>query len=562
MHEKYEKIITEVFEKFEQFTIDNVICNNEDACVVFKYNNVCLKMIIRNIHIPYIREIFIQVKKESVKNEILLPHYMESDESNYLLCPINKAEYVLSAYTLADIISLYLHQTYSLLTMGRKQKEKEYLKEFDFYWSNSNIDDKYIANIYLPEKKEASILEELDFKPKGQKCNCLIFPKDIVFNNIPKGTKKSAIYIPITYAEGLIPPYKNNKWTQKEILDILINPKIDRISEETYSFLKGVTVDTYEKIVVFSFELQDSIPMCFSGVIRFNNNKKDNIISKIQNDFKSFSPMYSSRMDLEYLNIRIGQECLEMPKVLLIGCGSVGSYLLPELINMGITNIDISDIEQFESGNSFRHYLGPTADGYKKTEMLKFWFEYNNPLVRIKEISNILTKEKSEIETLLSEYSIIIVAVGGTDIQREFNYLFAEMQIKSKIIFNWLDAEGKGAHAAFIDYNKKGCYNCLFYDNGLELPGNKISFTDGSEKLIGNGCGGTFTSYGNNVLIRNALLITYLLKKLLMNQVNENMVISIKNDFSILENSITMEPIINTEFFSESCDICGRVHKN
>ena len=56
--------------------------------------------------------------------------------------------------------------------------------------------------------------------------------------------------------------------------------------------------------------------------------------------------------------------------------------------------------------------------------------------------------------------------------------------------------------------------------------------------------------------------MTSLLKKVIMDQVNENMAISIKNDFSSLENSITMEPIINTEFFSESCDICGRVHKN
>ena len=117
MHEEYKKIITEVFKKFEQFTINNIICNDEDAYVVFKYNNVCLKMVIRNVHIPYIRKIFVYVEKESVKNEILLPHYIGSDEADYLLCPINKAEYVLSAYTLADIISLYLHQTYSLLIL-------------------------------------------------------------------------------------------------------------------------------------------------------------------------------------------------------------------------------------------------------------------------------------------------------------------------------------------------------------------------------------------------------------------------------------------------------------
>lgn len=112
-----------------------------------------------------------------------------------------------------------------------------------------------------------------------------------------------------------------------------------------------------QKAMVFSFSQPESVAITVTGVLSFDNNKKKNLISKIQEDFKSFEPIKSSRMDLKYLQERVGQSRTILPPILLIGCGSVGSYILPELVNLGAVNIGISDPDEFISGNALRHYM-------------------------------------------------------------------------------------------------------------------------------------------------------------------------------------------------------------
>ena len=102
-------------------------------------------------------------------------------------------------------------------------------------------------------------------------------------------------------------------------------------------------------------------------------------------------------------------------------------------------------------------------------------------------------------------------------------------------------------------------FNCLFFDNGEPISKNKVSYTDGTERAIGNGCGGSFSPYGNNVLVRNTSLVLSVLQGILDGSIVQNTVASIRNDFSSLESSITMSPIINTNFTEERCDICGHI---
>ena len=137
------------------------------------------------------------------------------------------------------------------------------------------------------------------------------------------------------------------------------------------------------------------------------------------------------------------------------------------------------------------------------------------------------------------------------------------MLFRSKInstswfLYNWLDAEGKGSHVLAMRYSQKGCYNCLFFKNGQPSTQNKVSFTDGSERVIGNGCGGSFSPYGNNVLVRNTSLITSVLQSVMNGSIAQNTVVSIRNDFRTIESSITVMPTVDSNFAEERCDICG-----
>lgn len=128
-----------------------------------------------------------------------------------------------------------------------------------------------------------------------------------------------------------------------------------------------------------------------------------------------------------------------------------------------------------------------------------------------------------------------------------------------RTIFNWLDAEGKGSHVLAMRYSQKGCFDCLFRDKGEFTTKNKVTYADGTERVIGNGCGGSFSPYGNNVLARNTVLALSVLQAILDGSITRNTIASIRNEFTSLVSSISMTPVIDEDFAEEGCDICGNI---
>lgn len=565
MHEVFLQTVNDVFTNYTEFIQEETSVEDSLIRVNFTYQGSPLTLYVFDPGNVYLRSIIVCVE-DRIADELKIPaHYIRYNDKDKrsALCLLDQEQHVLSSCSLAELVDLYLGQTQSLLSLSVRQKEAEYLKEFEFYWeaaSQKSGNSHNHAEIYLPESVTATLLNSW-YTKDNEKGKYVIFPESISFNpfNFPKGSKASAIYIPIVFPNGIIPPQSNIPWSAQDILDIVCNPTKDRISAESFAFLNDLQIDNYKKTVVFSFSQPESVAITVAGVLSFNNNKRKNFISKIQEDFQSFEPIKSSRMDMKYLQERVGQQHKEMPSILLIGCGSVGSYILPELVNLGFTNIGISDPDRFLSGNSLRHYLGPRSNNGKKTSELGFFIQYENPLVSVESISNLLDLDDDTLAGTLSKYDIVIVAVGGTDLQRQFNFRFSRIRNTAWFIYNWLDAEGKGAHALAMRYTHKGCFNCLFYDNGQSTAINKVSYADGSERVIGNGCGGSFSPYGNNVLVRNTSLVLSVLQGVLNGSITRNTVTSIRNEFSSFESSIAIVPVIDNDFAEERCDICGHI---
>lgn len=565
MREEHLQVIRDAFSDYTDFLLDDVSSEGSLIRANFTYQGSPLSLFISDPGNTYLRSIMVCIEDSAADNLKIPAHYLQCNDKDKwrVLCLLDKEQHVLSTYSLSEMVDLYLGQTQSLLSLSPRQKDDEYLKEFEFYWNaacKTTGDTDNQAEVYLPELETAALLScwHTNDNDKGK---YVLFPENVTFNscNIPKGSKSTAVYIPIEFPNGIIPPQGDIPWNVHDLLDIVCSQAKDRISTESYAFLRDLQIDNYQKVVIFSFSQPESVAITVVGVLSFNNNSKKNLIRKIQEDFKSFTPIKSSRMDMKYLHERVGQYHSVFPSVLLIGCGSVGSYILPELINLGAVNIGISDPDEFASGNALRHYLGPRSHGYYKTGSLKFFLEYENPLVSIEVIPNILDLNDSDLAETLSKYKVVIVAVGGTDLQRRFNFHFSKISPTPWFLYNWLDAAGKGSHVLAMRYSHKGCFNCLFFDNGEPISRNKVSYTDGTERVIGNGCGGSFSPYGNNVLVRNTSLALSVLQGILDGSIVQNTVASIRNDFSSLESSITIAPIINTNFAEERCDICGHI---
>lgn len=563
MHENLLQTIKDVFCNYTELSLGEQFVEGSQIRVNFAYRENPLTLYVFHPDNDYLRNIIVCID-DRIADSLKIPaHYMRYNDKDKRssLCLLDKEQLVLSTYSLGELVDLYLRQTLSLLSLSARQRELEYLKEFEFYWNAACAENKHDeAEVYIPAQESAALLHCWHAKDNDAG-KYVLFPEDVVFNSCstPKGSKSTALFIPIEYPNGIIPPQKNIPWAAHDLLDIICNQTKDRISPNSYSFLKDLRVDNYHKVVVFSFCQPQSVAITVTGILTFSNNQKKSLIRKIQEDFVSFDPIKSSRMDLKYLHERVGQNHAVLPSVLLIGCGSVGSYILPELVNLGFVNIGISDPDKFESGNSLRHYLGPHSHGINKTAKMQLFMEFENPLVSINVEPNLLDMNDEDVEKVLSKYPMVIVAVGGTDLQRKFNYRFSKINNVSWFLYTWLDAEGKGAHALAMQYSQRGCYNCLFFDHGEAVPRNKVSFSDGSERVIGNGCGGSFSPYGSNVLIRNTSLVLSVLQGILNGSISQNTVASIKNDFSSLGSSISMEPSIITNFSDESCDICGHL---
>lgn len=563
MHEDYLQIVRNVFSSYADTEITNATMDDSLVKIYFKFQGFALTMYIFHPGNTYLRDILVCIEDQVAEELTLPPHYMRYDDERKLsaLCLLDKGQYVLSTYSLTALVELYLDQIQSLLSLSPHRMEEEYIKEFEFYWNSAcNTTDKIHieAEVYLPTYLKATSLKCWYYQDKSNG-KYLLVPDDVSLNSrhTPKGSLSSAVYIPIEVPEGIIPPKPNAPWDAHDILNIVYGQTTDRISPDSFTYLRNLQVDNYKKVVVFSFSYPNSVPITIVGIISFTNNERKDFISKIQENFYAFEPICSTRMDLQYLHERVGQNYTSPPAILLLGCGSVGSYILPELVNMGIVKIGLSDPDEFESGNAFRHHLGPYSHGQKKVSMMRFYMEYENPLVSIDMVPNLAGIDDQKLTQILKAYDIVIVAIGNTDLQRKLNYKFSKINSTSWFLYNWLDAEGKGSHVLAMRYSQKGCYNCLFFKNGQPSTQNKVSFTDGSERVIGNGCGGSFSPYGNNVLVRNTSLITSVLQSVMNGSIVQNTVVSIKNDFRTIESSITVMPTVDSNFAEERCDICG-----
>lgn len=565
MRDEHIQIIREVFTRYPEFLLGVVEDIKSGICANFTFQKFPLKLFILNPDNQFLRAIFISIEPKIADRLKLPPHYirLNSRTQTSVLCLLDQEQHVLSSYSLSELIDLYLYQANSLLNLSAQETKMEYLKEFEYYWKKSSplISGAYVdADLYIPETSQASNLNCWYYEKK-KRGKYVVFSENIELNsrNKPEGVFSKAVYIPIVYPKGITPPQTDVPWDARDLLDIVYNQYKDRISPESFKFLQKLQIKNYKIVVVFSFCLQNSVTMAVAGVLQFSNKTRKNFVEKIQEDFLSFTPIVSSQMDLKYLHERVGQECTEPPSILVLGCGSIGSYLIPELINMGIVRVGISDPDEFESGNAFRHYLGPRRHGQNKTEAMKFEIEYDNPLVHVEVVPNLIEMNDEQLLKAIENYQIIIVAVGGTDLQRKFNYRFSKLKSTSWFLYNWLDAEGKGAHILAMRYTQKGCYECLFHNHGVETSKCKLSLADGTERVISNGCGGSFSPYGNNVLIRNTSLAIAMLQGILKGSVSENTVVSIPNEFTSLESSMSISPIINCDFIDEGCEICGRI---
>ncbi len=168
---------------------------------------------------------------------------------------------------------------------------------------------------------------------------------------------------------------------------------------------------------------------------------------------------YSRHLVLPEVGIH-GQQKLRNAKVLLIGCGGLGSPLGLYLAAAGIGTLGIVDDDVVDVTNLQRQVAHATSDvGRPKVDSMRETIEGINPHVKVESYQLRLTRETAP--EIFAKYDII---VDGSD-NFETRYLvndaayFAGKPLVYGSIFRF-----EGQIAVFHPHQGGPCYRCLYSD--------------------------------------------------------------------------------------------------
>lgn len=548
--------IKELLEKYEQITIERTFGDDTVMFLLFektfliRYPNKDLASSCPCIYL-YNDEGFnfphIMLKEETISQSDSFP------EGKYrFVCLYEKESIVFSLMTFEEKIQDIINRLIELLSMSQIERNREFQKEYMYYWNCSSsgsfvdvfLKDEFIFSrmeVYSGTKGTRYIqlgleLNDLNYRNK----NRLVWMPHI---------ESDIFYVPIIDSRDILPPYKGYAWSLQQIKDIFFGKQIEHISSDTFEQLKKEVVTTQYFIIVFGMIINKS-KITFSIKIKAKNSNKKSLFQKLKDDVISVETLKTVRKDYSFLSSQLGNDTsLQGKKVLLIGAGSLGSYVAFEIVKNGANSLTIYDADKLYDDNILRYSFGIFKFGLPKPELLKLQLELLHPEIKINAINKYI-----DSKTLIEESQtadLIIFTIGNSDSQLVFNKVLHDSQCKAKVIYSWIEAGGKNSHILTVDYSKPGCYECLFTDNNGELINNKASLNTDSfteENIIKNGCGGTRAAYGTTVLLRTTAALLETVKRIISGELQNNTLINITPNSVI--NNIDVLP-------SEVCKCCG-----
>ena len=233
-----------------------------------------------------------------------------------------------------------------LMSLTPLAKEKEFQKEFLFYWNS--VAEYGDREIYLGVDQSCSLLSVYQNKRRIRyvASDVCLSDLDIVDDGSRKWQQRmdiNAVFIPIIDNRGILPPTKKHPWGKEEIIELLYGDKISHISNETFNILASVSIKYDTLDIIFSM-LISATRYTFVARVRFKGGCHKPLLDRVLNNISSVQALTCKRMDYGYLNQIIGNSTTNLEKhVLLIGAGSLGSYVASELVKNVFKHITIFD---------------------------------------------------------------------------------------------------------------------------------------------------------------------------------------------------------------------------
>lgn len=534
MDNSLEKLYIEVLNSYSEIS-------EIEACIRYDLQFIRFKLL-EQYFLIWVDECKYDLPLLLVESKDDYPHYIRYVEkiNAKSICLFKNTEYINTLIPLKDKINMSISKLIALETLSESEKTKEYISEFPIYWSKyaKVTSDKW--HLYLQEDKDFEIL---DVQYYGTKSKTVRFiSQNLILNDDSKKLKfkpETALFIRITDLTDLRPPLSDNKWDSSQLINIMCNSQTSKISSEAYQYLLKTSFARKNLKIVFKIDV-----FYVACEITFKNQGEKKLIEKIQNEIVKVELFNIKRCDLKHLHSCIGNNIsLLDKKILLVGCGSLGSYVLEEMVKSGLNNITVYDSDEYEVENIFRHKFPINLNGYNKAIISDF--EINNYHPQIKINSN---NKKFDTNENIEDVDLIIFTIGNTDNQLELNEWLNQKFKGKPVIYSWLEGDGKSSHALCTYNNGAGCYNCCFMDDNGNYINNKFNNSKPEEvKLITNYCGGTRAAYGNATLLTATFLTLKAIEDVFSSSEQKPFV------YSYVDGLVSK----NTELFSKGCKICN-----
>jgi len=173
-----------------------------------------------------------------------------------------------------------------------------------------------------------------------------------------------------------------------------------------------------------------------------------------------------TRVDRLRLLVRGGTGNLPERRGAAIGCGSIGSHLSQALVHMGIGSLLLVDNERLAFDNIARHLCGASYVGKSKVEAVRDTLVHHSPhldcSIEPTDVLNLLR----QAPTRLDGYDLAVVAVARYPVERRLSQLARLGQIRSPLLFVWVEPFMAGGHAFYQPPDTPGCFQCLFDEKG------------------------------------------------------------------------------------------------
>ncbi len=432
----------------------------------------------------------IYIEKGCYENISPLPH-INSDLS---ICTFDKATVIPNFKFPKQIILASIIQAKLIVSQGiSKENLEDFYEEFSAYWQ---LECDALAE---------SIVESSNFV-KTVKCyfaekkvyladNKMQLDNYLTNVGINKRYEKDyydCIHLPLSI--NLKPPFPKTNY------DLYCLIKSDTVNFEVYNkFLrnkipKGAFVAfsmAYNKNNYIQLWMHTGISTTVNG---FRKGHAPVGISYLK-DTKRKTPLkfFVEDMSQERLFTRGGSGLTNaISKVAVIGCGSVGSYIIEALSEYGVDSFVLVDNEKLSIENIARHYCGYEYVGMNKASAISAKLRKHNPNIRSEVYNeNGLTFIDSHTD-LLNNCDVIFIATASTPLEYKVVDSVCHLKIRKTVVLSWVEPYVTAAHAIILK-KPQNIFDDLF---DADYIFNQRVITNGTSFLMKEaGCQSTFIPY-------------------------------------------------------------------